>query len=115
MRIQVNAKGAARLLSRHLCVFRRDVVSGPETPGLYPVYWGRRFLALALYNPHTDLAVRAYRFAPAEDPSGAAAEVADLPRAVVTNQVRNGVAVRMAVLYLLLGSGVDLKPEVVDG
>jgi aspartate carbamoyltransferase catalytic subunit len=37
-----------------------------------------------------------------------AAEVADLPRAVVTNQVRNGVAVRMAVLYLLLGSGVDL-------
>ena len=42
-----------------------------------------------------------------------AAEVADLPRAVVTNQVRNGVAVRMAVLYLLLGSGVDLKPEVV--
>jgi aspartate carbamoyltransferase catalytic subunit len=44
-----------------------------------------------------------------------AAEVADLPRAVVTNQVRNGVAVRMAVLYLLLGSGVDLKPEVVGG
>ncbi len=42
-----------------------------------------------------------------------AAEVADLPRAVVTNQVRNGVAVRMAVLYLLLGSGVDLKPEVI--
>lgn len=40
-----------------------------------------------------------------------AAEVADLPRAVVTNQVRNGVAVRMAVLYLLLGSGVDLTPE----
>ena len=44
-----------------------------------------------------------------------AAEVADLPRAVVTNQVRNGVAVRMAVLYLLLGSGVDLKPEVDGG
>jgi aspartate carbamoyltransferase catalytic subunit len=44
-----------------------------------------------------------------------AAEVADLPRAVVTNQVRNGVAVRMAVLYLLLGSGVDLKPEVISG
>ena len=43
-----------------------------------------------------------------------AAEVADLPNAVVTNQVRNGVAVRMAVLYLLLGSGVDLKPEPVD-
>jgi aspartate carbamoyltransferase catalytic subunit len=38
-----------------------------------------------------------------------AAEVADLPRSVVIDQVRNGVAVRMAVLYLLLGSGVDLR------
>ena len=37
-----------------------------------------------------------------------AAEVADQPRSVITAQVSNGVAVRMAVLYLLLGSGVDL-------
>jgi aspartate carbamoyltransferase catalytic subunit len=37
-----------------------------------------------------------------------AAEVADLPRAVVTRQVANGVAVRMAVLFLLLGAGQDL-------
>jgi aspartate carbamoyltransferase catalytic subunit len=37
-----------------------------------------------------------------------AAEVADLPSSVITRQVANGVAVRMAVLYLLLGSGVDL-------
>jgi aspartate carbamoyltransferase catalytic subunit len=35
-----------------------------------------------------------------------APEVADSPRAVVTAQVANGVAVRMAVLYWLLGSGV---------
>jgi aspartate carbamoyltransferase catalytic subunit len=35
------------------------------------------------------------------------AAVADLPRAVVLDQVRNGVAVRMSVLYVLLGSGVD--------
>ncbi len=35
------------------------------------------------------------------------AEVADLPRAVIIDQVRNGVATRMAVLYLLLGQGVD--------
>ena len=34
-----------------------------------------------------------------------AAEVADLPRSVITDQVRNGVAVRMAVLFQLLGSG----------
>jgi aspartate carbamoyltransferase catalytic subunit len=37
-----------------------------------------------------------------------AAEVADQPNSVITRQVANGVAVRMAVLYLLLGSGVDL-------
>jgi aspartate carbamoyltransferase catalytic subunit len=37
-----------------------------------------------------------------------AADVADLPRAVITQQVRNGVAVRMAILYSLLGAGADL-------
>jgi len=37
-----------------------------------------------------------------------AAEVADLPQSVILDQVRNGVAVRMAVLYLLLGAGTEL-------
>ena len=37
-----------------------------------------------------------------------AAEVAGLPSALITHQVANGVAVRMAVLYLLLGAGADL-------
>jgi aspartate carbamoyltransferase catalytic subunit len=37
-----------------------------------------------------------------------AADLADHPAAVITHQVSNGVAVRMAVLYLLIGSGVDL-------
>jgi aspartate carbamoyltransferase catalytic subunit len=32
-------------------------------------------------------------------------DVADLPRSVIRRQVANGVAVRMAVLYLLLGTG----------
>ncbi|HZT64856.1 MAG TPA: aspartate carbamoyltransferase catalytic subunit [Acidimicrobiales bacterium] len=36
-----------------------------------------------------------------------AAEVAELPCSVITRQVSNGVAVRMAVLFLLLGSGLD--------
>jgi aspartate carbamoyltransferase catalytic subunit len=36
-----------------------------------------------------------------------AAEVADLPNAVIVDQVRNGVAVRMAVLFLLLGAGLQ--------
>ncbi len=43
------------------------------------------------------------------------AEVADLPRAVIVDQVRNGVAVRMAVLYLLLGSGTELVPSPLEG
>ena len=34
-----------------------------------------------------------------------AAEVADGPASVITEQVANGVAVRMAVLWSLLGSG----------
>jgi aspartate carbamoyltransferase catalytic subunit len=38
-----------------------------------------------------------------------AAEVADLPNAVIVDQVRNGVAVRMAVLFLFLGSGTQLE------
>ncbi|MBV8690923.1 MAG: aspartate carbamoyltransferase, partial [Actinobacteria bacterium] len=37
-----------------------------------------------------------------------AAEVADLPSALITKQVANGVAVRMAILFLILGSGGDL-------
>jgi len=37
------------------------------------------------------------------------AEAATSDRAVILDQVRNGVAVRMAVLYLLLGSGVNLS------
>lgn len=34
-----------------------------------------------------------------------ASDVAELPAALITNQVSNGVAVRMAVLFLLLGQG----------
>ena len=37
-----------------------------------------------------------------------AGDVPDLPNAVITNQVANGVVTRMAVLYKLLGSGVPL-------
>jgi aspartate carbamoyltransferase catalytic subunit len=35
-----------------------------------------------------------------------ASEVADLPRSVITDQVTNGIAVRMALLYLMLAGGV---------
>jgi aspartate carbamoyltransferase catalytic subunit len=40
-----------------------------------------------------------------------APEVADRPNSVILDQVHNGVAVRMAVLYWLLGSGVSLGGE----
>ena len=39
-----------------------------------------------------------------------AADVADSPASVITTQVAYGVAVRMAVLYMLLGSGAALVP-----
>ena len=42
------------------------------------------------------------------------AEVAGLPNAVIIDQVKNGVAVRMAVLFLLLGSGYGLTNTVDD-
>jgi aspartate carbamoyltransferase catalytic subunit len=38
-------------------------------------------------------------------------DIADFDRSVIIDQVRNGVSVRMAVLFLLLGSGSDLLPE----
>jgi aspartate carbamoyltransferase catalytic subunit len=40
-----------------------------------------------------------------------AAEVADSPRSTIVEQVANGVAVRMAVLYLLLGGSAESKNE----
>jgi aspartate carbamoyltransferase catalytic subunit len=41
-----------------------------------------------------------------------ASEVADLPRAVITDQVTNGIAVRMALLYLMLGGSGETAEEV---
>ena len=38
-------------------------------------------------------------------------DVADLPRAVITDQVTNGIAVRMALLYLILGGNADAEPD----
>jgi aspartate carbamoyltransferase catalytic subunit len=37
-------------------------------------------------------------------------EVADSARSTIVEQVTNGVSVRMAVLYLLLGGGPELQP-----
>ncbi len=39
-----------------------------------------------------------------------ASDVAELPAALITEQVSNGVAIRMAVLFLLLGQGAQVGP-----
>jgi aspartate carbamoyltransferase catalytic subunit len=43
-----------------------------------------------------------------------AAEVADGVRSTIVEQVANGVSVRMAVLYLLLGGQVEGDPPAMD-
>jgi aspartate carbamoyltransferase catalytic subunit len=40
-----------------------------------------------------------------------ASDVADLPRAVITDQVTNGIAVRMSLLYLILGGEKQSSQE----
>jgi aspartate carbamoyltransferase catalytic subunit len=44
-----------------------------------------------------------------------ASDVADLPRAVITDQVTNGIAVRMSLLYLLLGGDASRSIAGSDG
>ena len=43
-----------------------------------------------------------------------ASDVADLPRSLITDQVTNGIAVRMSLLYLMLGGSGAFLEEVVD-
>jgi aspartate carbamoyltransferase catalytic subunit len=78
--------------------------SGSYVPSLreYTEYWGltsRRVdrLAPGVVVTHPGPMVRGVEIA---------GDVADLPVTVATRQVTNGVAVRMAVLFLLLGAGV---------
>jgi aspartate carbamoyltransferase catalytic subunit len=42
-------------------------------------------------------------------------DVADLPNSVIEEQVTNGIAIRMALLYLLLGGASDVRPRGVSG
>lgn len=62
MSIRVSAKGAARLMARHPWVYQSDVVEGPNKPGLFPVRAHTGILALALYSPASQIAVRAFSF-----------------------------------------------------
>ena len=77
--------------------------SGMFVPSLreYTAEWGMTARRVATLSPdalvtHPGPMVRGVEIA---------SDVADLPMTVATRQVANGVAVRMAVLFLLLGSG----------
>ncbi|WP_027881782.1 class I SAM-dependent rRNA methyltransferase [Meiothermus rufus] len=68
MKVRISPKGAARLLARHPWVYKSDVLEGPANPGLYPVQAGRKTLGLALYNPASEITVRAFSFEESPDP-----------------------------------------------
>jgi aspartate carbamoyltransferase catalytic subunit len=84
--------------------------SGSFVPSLreYTAGWGLTARRAALLGPETIVThpgpmVRGVEIA---------SDVADLPRTVVTQQVANGVAVRMAILFLLLGGELPRAGEV---
>ena len=80
--------------------------------GLFPSlreYHDRFGVKLAHLERHPDLVIM--HPGPINRGVELASEVADHERAVILNQVTNGVAVRMAVLYLLAGSVRELQPE----
>jgi len=60
MNVEVDARGAERLLRRHPWVFRTQVKKGPPSPGWVSISYQGRFLALGLWNPHATLALRAF-------------------------------------------------------
>lgn len=68
MKIRISPKGAARLLARHPWVYKSDVIEGPETAGLYPVQATKGILGLAIYNPKSEITVRAFAYGDAGRP-----------------------------------------------
>jgi aspartate carbamoyltransferase catalytic subunit len=99
------ALGAADVVS--LLRLQAERGSGSYVPSLreYTAGWGLTAQRVARLGPHAIVThpgpmVRGVEIA---------SDVADLDQVVVTRQVTNGVAVRMAVLFLLLGSDSALE------
>jgi aspartate carbamoyltransferase catalytic subunit len=90
----------------YLLRMQRERMTEALLPSLreYTTYWGMTARRVGLLPDHALV----MHPGPMNRGVEISAEVADLPRSVIVDQVRNGVAVRMAVLYLLLGSGLDL-------
>jgi aspartate carbamoyltransferase catalytic subunit len=100
-----DALGGADVVS--LLRLQAERGSGSYVPSLreYTAGWGLNAARMARLAPQTIVThpgpmVRGVEIA---------SDVAELPSVVVTRQVTNGVAVRMAVLFLLLGSEVALE------
>lgn len=107
--VKVSSRGAARLLARHPWVYKSDVVGGPPIPGLYPVQSSKGVLALALYNPASEITVRAFAFSALAD-----------PKAVLLDNLRKALGRRKAAIranpeggYRLVHAEGDLLPGLV--
>jgi aspartate carbamoyltransferase catalytic subunit len=105
------AIGAADVVS--LLRLQAERGSGAFVPSLreYTAHWGltaarARRLSEQTIVTHPGPMVRGVEIG---------SDVVDLPNLVVTRQVTNGVAVRMAVLFLLLGSEGSVDPGPQDG
>lgn len=96
------------MLARHPWVYKSDVLNGPQTPGLYPVQSSKGVLALALYNPDSEITVRAFGF------------VAGEPLPVLLENLRKALWRRKAAIqanpqggYRLVHAEGDLVPALV--
>jgi len=58
--VEVSKRGAARLFSGHPWIYRSDVIRGPQKAGLVAITHRGRFLAHGLYNPNSELTLRAF-------------------------------------------------------
>lgn len=87
----------------YLLRIQRERIAGARFPSLreYRARWGLTAARAARLKPDTLV----MHPGPMNRGVEIADEVADSPRSLITEQVANGVAVRMAVLYELLGGG----------
>lgn len=87
----------------YLLRMQRERMTEALLPSLreYTAEWGLTVRRASLLRPDTIL----MHPGPMNRGVEIAPEVADLPRSVIVDQVRNGVAVRMAVLFRLLSGG----------
>ncbi len=109
MRVRVSPKGAARLLAHHPWVYRSDVLEGPDLPGLYPVVTSRGVVGLALYNPASEISVRAFSF-----------KASGHPQEVLLDNLRRALSRRKAAIaqapegaFRLVHAEGDLLPALV--